>query len=176
MHHKYLYHNYQMLPTYRRYNDFVPVYLHRCPRQIIIHCLGEGVTAWNFVMKISLQEIFLMDYLHFRVPAKLIPLILALHQVNLHALVQIGWDGIFHANISLQYFEWWMDRGGIHFQISTKDLHICVMTLLLCWSIQDHLLLIMVLMKLLLIVVLVKLTTAVSWMKWCPSQNYLWKM
>ena len=50
----------------------------------------ERVTARNFVMKISLQEIFLMDYLHFRVPAKLIPLILALHQVNLHALVQIG--------------------------------------------------------------------------------------
>lgn len=38
-HHKYLYLNYQMSETYRRYNDFVPDYLRERPRQVIIHCL-----------------------------------------------------------------------------------------------------------------------------------------
>lgn len=50
----------------------------------------EGVTVGNFVMKIFSQGILLLDCLYFRVLPKPIPLILALHQVNLHALVQIG--------------------------------------------------------------------------------------
>ena len=50
----------------------------------------EGVIARNSVTKIFSQEILLLDCLRFRVLAKLIPLILALHLVNLHALVQIG--------------------------------------------------------------------------------------
>ena len=36
-HHKYLYLNYQMSQTYRRYNDIVPDYLRERPRQVIIH-------------------------------------------------------------------------------------------------------------------------------------------
>lgn len=39
MHHKHMFLNYQMLPTYRAYNSFVPLYLHGRPRQVIIHCL-----------------------------------------------------------------------------------------------------------------------------------------
>ena len=39
MHHKHMFLNYQMLPTYRAYNSFVPPYLHGRPRQVIIHCL-----------------------------------------------------------------------------------------------------------------------------------------
>ena len=39
MHHKHMFLNHQMLPTYRAYNSFVPPYLHGRPRQVIIHCL-----------------------------------------------------------------------------------------------------------------------------------------
>ena len=37
-----------MLPTYRKYNDFVPVYLHGRPRQIIIHCLDRRSNSQKF--------------------------------------------------------------------------------------------------------------------------------
>lgn len=39
MHHKHMFLNHQMLPTYRAYNSFVPSYLHGRPRRVIIHCL-----------------------------------------------------------------------------------------------------------------------------------------
>jgi len=37
-----------MLPTYRKYSDFVPAYLHGCPRQIIIHCLDRRSNIRKF--------------------------------------------------------------------------------------------------------------------------------
>lgn len=37
IHHKYLFLNYKTSPNYRTYNDFVPSYLHRQPRQVILH-------------------------------------------------------------------------------------------------------------------------------------------
>ena len=47
-HHKYLYRNYRMSPTYRKYNDFVPIYLHGRPRQVIIHCLDRRSNSQKF--------------------------------------------------------------------------------------------------------------------------------
>ena len=47
-HHKYLYRNYRMLPTYRKYNDFVLIYLHGHPRQVIIHCLDRRSNSQKF--------------------------------------------------------------------------------------------------------------------------------
>ena len=48
-HHKYLYLNYQMSGTYRRYNDFVPVYLLERPREVIIHCLERKSSSRKYV-------------------------------------------------------------------------------------------------------------------------------
>ena len=47
-HHKYLYLNYQMSETYRRYNDFVPDYLRERPRQVIIHCLERKSSSKKY--------------------------------------------------------------------------------------------------------------------------------
>ena len=48
MHHKYLYRNYKLLPTFRKYNDFVPEYLHRCPQKVIIHYLDRRNISQKF--------------------------------------------------------------------------------------------------------------------------------
>ena len=37
-----------MLPTYRKYNDFVPEYLHGRPRKVIIHCLDRRNNSQKF--------------------------------------------------------------------------------------------------------------------------------
>ena len=47
-HHKYLYLNYQMSETYRRYNYIVPQYLRERPRQVIIHCLERKSSSKKY--------------------------------------------------------------------------------------------------------------------------------
>ena len=37
-----------MLPTYRKYNDFVPEYLHGRPPNVIIHCLDQRSNSKKF--------------------------------------------------------------------------------------------------------------------------------
>jgi len=46
--HKYLYLNYQMSGTYRRYNDFIPDYLRERLGQVIIHCLERKSSSKNY--------------------------------------------------------------------------------------------------------------------------------
>ena len=48
IHHKYMFQNYQMSPTYRSYNDIVPQYLHGCPRPTILHCLERKSNSRKF--------------------------------------------------------------------------------------------------------------------------------
>ena len=48
MYHKYMLQNYQMSPTYRSYNDIVPVYLHGRPRSVILHCLERKSNSRKF--------------------------------------------------------------------------------------------------------------------------------
>ena len=48
-HHKYLYLNYQMSETYRRYNDFVPDYLRGRPHHTIIHCLERRSSGKKYI-------------------------------------------------------------------------------------------------------------------------------
>ena len=55
-HHKYLYMNYQMSDTYRRYKDFVPEYLHGRPRQIIVHCLERKSSSRKYTEEDILTE------------------------------------------------------------------------------------------------------------------------
>ena len=59
-HHKYLYLNYHMSETYRKYNDFVPDYLHGRPRQTIIHCLDRKSSS----RKYTSEDILSKDITH----------------------------------------------------------------------------------------------------------------
>jgi hypothetical protein len=47
-HQKYLYLNYQMSDTYRKYNDIVPDYLRGRPRHVIIHCLDRNSSSKKY--------------------------------------------------------------------------------------------------------------------------------
>ena len=76
-HHKYLYRNYRMLPTYRKYNE--PTFMDVLNKSLYIACNSQKFCDEDILTRDTSAGLFTLQ----RVLAKLIPLILALHQVYL---------------------------------------------------------------------------------------------
>ena len=108
--HKYMFLNSQAISMYRSYNKFVTAYLHGCPRQVI--AWTGRVTVENTVKKTYWAEtpwrLFSSSQGHQEKGKKL---------NNQLALAQIGYNGIFHANIYL--YGWRMGLG-----VSTRIIQI----------------------------------------------------
>ena len=64
--HKYLYLNYRMSDTYRKYNDFVPEYLQGRPRQVIIHCLDRKSSSRKYTEEDILTRDVLSGHFTFK--------------------------------------------------------------------------------------------------------------